>query len=185
MSERLLRGVEQLIDEIVFDADVARRHVPQEAISERSVAMEVPNHFAALNQEQAAGSGRMRWPPGETALPKELAGLHHRDDRPLPRVRQDGELHGNRYDIDNARRRIALAEDRHPSRVIDVLHSHAGHWIGPWKFRDAALLVMVIVVRSGRLLAGDVLNRREKRPGHRRLLQDGDEEPLRDAGIEL
>jgi hypothetical protein len=45
-GEALLAGVEELIDQVLFDADVSRQHVRDESVRERGLLVEHPEHLA-------------------------------------------------------------------------------------------------------------------------------------------
>jgi hypothetical protein len=61
----------------------------------------------------------------QAALAEEMADLEEGDHRLFACMRQDGEPDGTRLDIHDARRRIALGEDRSCGFVLEALQSHA------------------------------------------------------------
>ena len=84
----LLAGVEELVDQIFFDADVPRQHVRQETIRERGLGVELPHHFLLLDgQDRARGHRRRGGHPlrlaREAALAEEMARTRARRPRPL------------------------------------------------------------------------------------------------------
>ena len=50
----LLAGVEELVDQILFDSDVPRQHVSQETIRERGPGLEVSHHLLLLDGHDGA-----------------------------------------------------------------------------------------------------------------------------------
>jgi hypothetical protein len=61
----------------------------------------------------------------QAALAEEMSGLEERDYRLLARMRQDGQPDGPPLDVHDARRRMALGEDRCCGFVLEALQSHA------------------------------------------------------------
>jgi hypothetical protein len=84
--ETLLAGVEELVDEVFFDADVSRQHVPQEPISERRLSVELAHHLSLVHDDDRARRHRRgrRHPlclSAQTPLTKKMASLQYGDHR--------------------------------------------------------------------------------------------------------
>jgi hypothetical protein len=93
-----LAGVEQVVDQIFFDADVPRQHVRQEPIRERWLGVELPHHFGLVDgQDHGRIHGRRRCHPlqltGQAALAEEMIRLEHGHHGLFPRVRRDRQAH--------------------------------------------------------------------------------------------
>jgi hypothetical protein len=92
--EPFLGRVEQLVEQIFFDADVPRQHVRQETFREGWVGMKLAHHLSLLNSENGARRHRRRrrHPPRlarKAALAEEMAGLEKGNHSLLSRMRQD------------------------------------------------------------------------------------------------
>jgi len=129
--EALFAGVEELVDEVFFDADVSRQHVPQESIGEGRLSVELSHHLSLLHDDdRARRHGRRRCHPvclpDQTPLTKKMARLQYGDDGLFSGVRQHGETDGAPLDVHDARRRIALSKDRCFGLVYDPVHLHVG-----------------------------------------------------------
>ncbi|HKT79842.1 MAG TPA: hypothetical protein VJP86_06450 [Vicinamibacterales bacterium] len=79
-GEPLFARAEELIDGILFDPDVPRQHVGEEAIRERRPGVQLPHHFFFPNDDDGGGidCGRRRHPAGlagQTAFTKEVSGV--------------------------------------------------------------------------------------------------------------
>ena len=75
----LLARVKQLIDQILFDSDVSRKHVRDEPIGELVFGMKDANHLFFFNHEYRRGRDRGRRSDpkrlaGEASLAKKIAG---------------------------------------------------------------------------------------------------------------
>ena len=112
----LLARIEQLIDEVFLDADVARQHVRDEAIRKIGLVVEKTNHLALRNAQHAhrrhgarrADAGRL---VRKHALAKKLTGSEQRDDGLFSRGGENGKLHGAGLQVEDVARRIALRKD--------------------------------------------------------------------------
>src|SRR5271169_3992934 len=50
-GEPFLAGVKELIDQILLDSDVPRKHISHEAVRERMLSVEHSNHFSFFNSK--------------------------------------------------------------------------------------------------------------------------------------
>ena len=79
-----LTRVEQLIDEVFFDADVAHEHMREESIGEVLLLVQCLLHFALLNAHHGRRHNRCRCPhaqrlPRKASFAKEVARSQHAD----------------------------------------------------------------------------------------------------------
>jgi hypothetical protein len=90
----LLARVEELVDEILFDADIPCHHVGQKAIRERRTRVQLAHHVRLFDAENCARrhSRRRRHSVRlacQTALAEEMAGVEHSNHGFLAGVRHD------------------------------------------------------------------------------------------------
>ena len=83
--EALLAGIEELVDQIFFDADVARQHVSDEAVRELVLFVEHANHFALFDNQDGgrcdgSGCGHAAGLASEASFPEKITGAENRDD---------------------------------------------------------------------------------------------------------
>ena len=79
-GQPLLAGVEELVDEVSFDADGPRQHVGQELSRKRWSTVKVSRHVLLLDDDdrgQSHGRGGRHpvWLPDQTALTEEMSAL--------------------------------------------------------------------------------------------------------------
>ena len=84
-GEALLAGIEELIDQVLFDADVAREHVREEPVGEFRMFMQHPNHVALRDSQESRPHDGVRRShaqrlPGQAALAEEIARAEHGHD---------------------------------------------------------------------------------------------------------
>ena len=130
-GEPLLARVEELIDEVLFDADVAREHVRDESVGELGMLVQHPKHVALVDaQDRRRHHGRGRSHAqrlaGQAPLAKEIAGPEHGDDRLLACRRQHRELHAAIPHVEHTVRLCALREHDGPVHEPDHAGRHAG-----------------------------------------------------------
>ena len=100
------------------------QHVRDEAVRERRLLVEQPDHFLFRDDENPARHHRRGRPDanaltGQRALAEEVARAQHRDDRFLAGVREDREPDGAGLDVHDAVARVALREDGRRFGVFD------------------------------------------------------------------
>lgn len=98
MRARLFAGVEKLIDQVLFDANIAREHELYEAVGEVMLLVKHFEHLTLLNDEDRGGryGGRGSHAdrlPSQTTLTKEVAGPQNGHDRLFADLIDDGEFH--------------------------------------------------------------------------------------------
>ena len=87
-GEPLFAGIEELIDQILFDSDVAHQHVLEEPVGECWMFVQHPNHGALRDSQESRPHDGRRRPhahrlPRQAALAQEIAGAEHGHDRLL------------------------------------------------------------------------------------------------------
>ena len=112
----LLAGVEQLVDEVLFDLDVARQQIRDEELGELLLSMERADHVALVHPQDAGrlDRGRGGHPEGlgrQAALAKEAAWLHEADDGFLSSRRDDREPDLAALYVEHGIGRVALGID--------------------------------------------------------------------------
>src|SRR5487761_167125 len=115
-SEAFLAGVEKLIDQVLFDANVARKHVGEEAVGDGFIRVEHANHLILINHERfgrrdCGSRSHANRLAGEAPFAEEIARAENREDRLLARFGNHGELHTARFNVKNSLGGIALAID--------------------------------------------------------------------------
>ena len=121
-GESLLAGVEELIDQILFDSDVARQHVREEPVGECRMFVQHPDHVAlGDSHEGRPHDGRRRSHaqglPGQAALAQEIARPEHGDHGLLAGRGQDGQLDSALLDEKHASLRPLGERRRRPSEI--------------------------------------------------------------------
>lgn len=114
--EAFFAGIEELVDQIFFDAYVAREHVGDEAVGELVLFVEHTNHFIFFDHQH--GSGRDRGGSGHAAgltaqasFAKKITGAENCDDGFPAGLIDYGELHAAFLNVHDVRGGIALGED--------------------------------------------------------------------------
>ena len=92
-GEPFLARVEELIDQILLDADVPRQHVREEAIRERGPGVELTDHVGLLDADDRGARHRRRGrhPPRlarQAALAEKVTRLEDGDDGLFAGVRE-------------------------------------------------------------------------------------------------
>ncbi len=71
-------GIEELVDQIFFDADIAPEHVGNEAVGEFVLGVEHANHFLLFDDQSdgviAVAEPMQRIGPAETSFAEKIAG---------------------------------------------------------------------------------------------------------------
>jgi len=115
-GEALFAGIEELVDEIFLDANVAREHVGDEAIGEGMLGVKDANHFLLFDDEDGGGSdggggGDAVGLSGEAAFAEEVARAENGDDGFFAGFVDDGEADAAFLDVKNVGAEIALGKD--------------------------------------------------------------------------
>ena len=123
-GEPLLAGVEQLVDQILFDPDVPRQHVRDEPIRQRVLLVQEAHHLRLVHEQHRAVCHRRRRPhadglPGQTAFTEELAGPQHRHYGFAARFRQHRQLDVALPDVEDVIAGVALLEDDRVAWILD------------------------------------------------------------------
>ena len=87
-GEPFLAGIEELIDQVFFDSDIARQHVLDEPVREFGTFVQQPNHVALRDSQERRPHDRLRRAhaqrlPGQAALTEEITRAEHGHDRLL------------------------------------------------------------------------------------------------------
>jgi hypothetical protein len=114
--EALLAGIEELVDQIFFDADVARQHVSDEAVRELMLFVEHANHFALFDNQDgggrySSGCGHAAGLASEASFAKKITGAENRDDGFPAGLVDHGKLHAAFLNVHNVFSGIALDEN--------------------------------------------------------------------------
>ena len=115
--QALLARIEQLIDQIRFDADGARQQMRDEHLGERRLVMEHADDRRLLQPHDrrirviAATVAMRRACPARQPSPKNSSGSQDRDDRFLALLGDDGDLDLALLDVEDRIGGIALRED--------------------------------------------------------------------------
>ena len=117
-----LARVEELIDQVLLDADVSRQHVRDETIRQRVLPVQHLDHLLLLDDEDTARRDRLGAPDAnglsrETSLAKEIARAQHGHDRFSAGRGEHRELDAALLDVHHGVALIALRED-HLGRPI-------------------------------------------------------------------
>ena len=143
-GEPLFAGVEELIDEVRFDAHVPRQHVGDEAIRERGLVVEQPDHRVLLDDQHAARHDRRRRPDADRLtrqgpLAEKVAGGQHRDDRFFADTREHRELDRALLDVPDVVAGLALREDDVAASILHNRSCRAGRFEIPLHIEPARL----------------------------------------------
>ena len=111
----LLARVEELIDQVLFDADVPREHVGDESIGELRLCVQRSDHLLFLDAQHVRrhhgrGGAHAERLSGEAPFAEEITRAEHRHHGLLAGRGQDGELDGPILKIEHAVGRRALRE---------------------------------------------------------------------------
>ena len=126
-----LAGVEKLIDQILFDSDVSRQHVSDEAVGELVFPVEHANHLVFLNDEHGGrcNRGRSRHANGlarKAPFPKKIARSQNRHDGFFAGLIDHSKLHTAFLNVHDILRGIALREDGFFSSKLGYLSPQTG-----------------------------------------------------------
>jgi len=115
-GQSLLTRVEQLIDQVFLEPNVAREQVDDEPLSEGRMLMQDLDHRRFLDPQQGdiRDGRRGRDParlPSQTSLAKEITGPQQADDGRFPSMRHYGQLDPARPDKEHGIGRGPLRED--------------------------------------------------------------------------
>lgn len=114
--QALLAGIEELIDQILLDADIARQHERDETVGELVFVVEDANHLGFFNDERSGGRDRhgrahANRLGGETALAKKIAGPENRHDGLFAALIDYRKPHAAFLNVDDVVASLALRED--------------------------------------------------------------------------
>ena len=112
--EPLFARVEQLIDEVLLDADVPRQHVREEPLGQRRLRVQHLEHLRLLDDQHRARAHRRRGRdaprlPRETPLAKEVTLAQDRHDRLFAGPREHRQLDAALLDVEHVGGGVALA----------------------------------------------------------------------------
>ena len=115
-GQPLFNRIEEMVDEVFFDADVSLQHVCQELFVELGLRVQHLEHALLVNHRDGArihrdSGGDVELLPGETSLPEKVPRLKHTDDRLLAPRREHYEFHGSLLEIHHVGAVGALRED--------------------------------------------------------------------------
>jgi hypothetical protein len=146
-GQPLLAGVEQLIDQVLLDANVPLQHEIDESVRQGVLLVKHPEHFSLLNDQHGAGcnrSGRAhaKGLACQTAFAKEVAGSQNGDDSLFAGFTNHGELHaaflqvhytlgGITLRVDDLRSLKSFYFSQHPRRFEKSLGVECGLF-GRW-----------------------------------------------------
>jgi hypothetical protein len=113
----LLAGVEELVYQVLLDANVSRKHVGNEAVGELVFLVQYANHLVFFNDEHVGrrNRGRSRYANGlarHASFPKKVARSQNRHNDFFAGLIDDRKPHTAFLNIHNILRGIALREDR-------------------------------------------------------------------------
>ncbi len=111
-----LAGVEKLVDQVLFDPDVSRQHIRDEAVGELVFPVEHANHLVFLNDEHGGrcNRGRSRHANGlacKTPFPKKITRPKDRHNGFFAGLIDHSKLHAAFLNVHDTLRGIALRED--------------------------------------------------------------------------
>jgi len=114
--EAFLAGIEELVDQIFFDADVARQHVSDEAVRELVLFVKHTNHFVLFDDQHGggcdgSGCGHAAGLASETSFAKKITGAENRNDGFPAGLVDYGKLHAPFLNVHDVFSGIALGED--------------------------------------------------------------------------
>ena len=116
-GQSLLAGIEKLVDEILFVADIARQQIRYEHFGKRGLAMQCIHHRLLIHPQNLAirhgGCGaHTQELPCQRTLAKKVPFTHDGDRRFLAGLGYDGEPHFAFLDVEHGVRPVALGEDQ-------------------------------------------------------------------------
>jgi hypothetical protein len=111
-----LARIEQLIDEVCFDADGPAKKMGNEHLGERWFLMDHADNSRFLQSHDDGFRHRQdrRYAlrlPGQTSFPEEFVRFKNCDDGFLALLRNDGDLHLAFLDVEDRIRRVSLGKD--------------------------------------------------------------------------
>jgi hypothetical protein len=114
--EAFLAGIEELVDQIFFDADVARQHVSDEPVGELVLFVEHTNHFVLFDNQDGGGCdgggcGHAAGLASETSFAKKITGAENRNDGFPAGLVDDGKLYAAFLNVHDVFSGITLGED--------------------------------------------------------------------------
>jgi hypothetical protein len=113
--EAFLAGIEELVDQIFFDADVARQHVSDETVGELVLFVEHANHLVLFDNQDGGGcdgsgcSHAAELAP-KTSFAKKITGAENRNDGFPAGLVDYGKLHAAFLNVHHVFGGIALGE---------------------------------------------------------------------------
>src|SRR6266566_1414052 len=115
-SQALLAGIEELIDQIRLNSDVARQKMRHEPLGKFWLVVEKANHGCFLQPHDCGflhccGCRHAPGLPGQASLAAEIAGSKDCNDRLFPLLGKYGELHFALLDVENRICRLVLRKD--------------------------------------------------------------------------
>jgi len=129
--QALFAGIEELVDQILFDPNVVREHIRDEMGRQRMLGVEHAEHFVFLDDEDRGGrNGGSRAHADRLArhasLAKKVARTEHGDDGFLSGAIDHGELHAALLDVHDAIGGRSLRIDRFASAKFGNFSRHSG-----------------------------------------------------------
>lgn len=114
--EAFFAGIEELVDQIFFDADVAREHVGDEAVGELVLFVEHANHFIFFDNQcgsgcDRSGSGHAAGLTAQASFAKKITRAENRDHGFPAGLIDYGELYATFLNVHDVLGGIALGED--------------------------------------------------------------------------
>src|SRR5208337_777379 len=114
--QAFLAGVEELVDQILLDADVSRQHMRDEAVGELVFAMEHANHLVFLDNEYGGGRNRgcrshANGLAGKTPFPQKIARSKDRHNGFSAGLIDHRKLHAAFLNVQHILGGIALRKD--------------------------------------------------------------------------
>ena len=115
-SKALFGGVEKLVDQILFDADVSGEHVSDEAVGEFVLGVEDADHLVLIDHKDCrkCGTGGGAHSNGLTCdatFAKKVSGAETGDDSFFARGIDDGKLDAALLDVHDVFGGVALGKD--------------------------------------------------------------------------
>src|ERR1700683_2272108 len=115
-SQALLAGIKKLIDQVLFNPDVARKHVSDETVGKFVLVVQDADHFLLFDDQRRGGRNRSRGPytdrlTGQASFAEKISRSQDRYHRFLASFIYDGEPHATFSDVQHIGGGIALRED--------------------------------------------------------------------------
>ena len=116
--QSLLAGIEELIDQVLLNSDVPRKHEGDETIGKLVFRMKDTNHLRFFDYKRGGrrdggGCSDPSRLAGETSLAKEITRSQHGHHRLFTRFIDDGEPYSAFLNVEDIPAGIALREDRY------------------------------------------------------------------------